>query len=250
MHVPKHYKSLTEIARHYNKQLGHWRNYPVSKNAIQIFKERNPDIKDPIIVNRGKGKNLGTWAHPELAAAFTAWCDPSFIGFQQKIISMAESNARVESALTDRQELAIKMGLHRKLFGSRPIGAIGKKLNDDALFPSEIAKNAEKIYIELFFKYEPLDRVLDVVERYQPTAKGGELVVRPSDAIESVIRECELTLAQESALTVDRVASTKYRIEYGGKKKELDIPVLKNHSDWFDFAATVDRENMAMGIPQ
>lgn len=250
MHIPKDYKNISKIAKSNGRKLSDWANRPVGGKKIAAFKERNPDIENPIIVVRGKGKQQGTWAHPELAAIFAVWCDPSFPGFQQKIISIAESNTRVESALTDRQESAIKMGLHRKLFGSRTIGAIGNSRKLNAIDPDETRGGVEELYIELFFKYESLNHVLDVVDRYQPSGKGGQLVVRPSDAIESVIRECELTLTQESALTIDRVASTKYCIEYGGKKKEFDIPVLKNQSDWINFVTTVDRENMAMGIPQ
>jgi hypothetical protein len=46
------------------------------------------------------------------------------------------------------------------------------------------------------------------------------------------------------------VSSTKYLITYAGKKKELDIPELKNLSDWNKFAWAVDEARMAIRVPQ
>jgi hypothetical protein len=84
MNVPDNYKNLREIASASQKSLSNWADKPSGKNAIAAFAKSHPEIENPIITKRGKGG--GTYAHPELAAIFAAWCDPQFPGFQQKVI--------------------------------------------------------------------------------------------------------------------------------------------------------------------
>lgn len=84
MNVPDNYKNLREIASASQKSLSNWVDKPSGKNAIAAFAKSHPEIENPIITKRGKGG--GTYAHPELAAIFAAWCDPQFPGFQQKVI--------------------------------------------------------------------------------------------------------------------------------------------------------------------
>jgi KilA-N domain len=85
MDIPVSYKNLTEIAKLANKQLGSWLNRKSGKAAISKFAESHPGIESPVVVKEGKGG--GTYAHPELAAIFVAWCDPQFPGFQHKDIT-------------------------------------------------------------------------------------------------------------------------------------------------------------------
>ena len=76
--IPENYKNLSEIARSTGKELRSWINRKTGKDAIVTFKASHPDIESPVITIRGRGKEQGTWAHPELAAIFAAWCDPRF----------------------------------------------------------------------------------------------------------------------------------------------------------------------------
>lgn len=74
--IPDGYESLTEIANYNNKQLSTWVSRKVGLDAIAEFARLNPGI-EPIIKKEGKGG--GTYAHPELAAIFKVWCDPSYV---------------------------------------------------------------------------------------------------------------------------------------------------------------------------
>ena len=76
MNIPPEYKNLSTIAKASGKRLDSWVNYPVGKKAISDFKLKYPEIDEPLVTKKGKGG--GTWAHPELAAIFAAWCDPQF----------------------------------------------------------------------------------------------------------------------------------------------------------------------------
>jgi|GEM_PF-3516928 len=76
--IPENYKNLSEIARSTGKELRSWINRKTGKDAIVKFNESHPDIENPVITIRGRGKEQGTWAHPELAAIFAAWCNPRF----------------------------------------------------------------------------------------------------------------------------------------------------------------------------
>jgi KilA-N domain len=76
MNIPNEYKNLSAIAKASGKRLNNWVNYPVGKRAINDFKLKYPKIDQPLVTKQGKGG--GTWAHPELAAIFTAWCNPRF----------------------------------------------------------------------------------------------------------------------------------------------------------------------------
>ena len=79
--IPENYKNLAQIALLAGKELRSWINRKTGKDAIAKFKQSHPEIEHPIIVVRGRGKGQGTYAHPELAAIFAAWCDPMFTGY-------------------------------------------------------------------------------------------------------------------------------------------------------------------------
>ncbi len=76
MNIPNEYKNLSAIAKASGKRLGNWVNYPVGRKAIADFKLKYPEIDEPLVTKKGRGG--GTWGHPELAAIFAAWCNPSF----------------------------------------------------------------------------------------------------------------------------------------------------------------------------
>jgi KilA-N domain len=76
MDIPSHYKNLSAIAKASGTRLNNWVNRSVGKEAIADFKLKYPEIDSPLITKKGRGG--GTWAHPELAAVFAAWCDPRF----------------------------------------------------------------------------------------------------------------------------------------------------------------------------
>ena len=92
MRYPPSYKNLREIANSKNIRLDSWMNQPIGKNAIKSFIESHPEIDNPIITKRGKGG--GTYAHPELAAIFIAWCDPAFIAELVKQNSILKEKIR------------------------------------------------------------------------------------------------------------------------------------------------------------
>jgi KilA-N domain len=76
MNIPNEYKSLSEIAKASEKRLNNWVNRSEGKKAIADFKLKYPKVEYPLVTKQGKGG--GTWAHPELAAIFAAWCNPRF----------------------------------------------------------------------------------------------------------------------------------------------------------------------------
>jgi hypothetical protein len=78
MNIPPNYKNLTNIAKVSQVQLNNWIGRAVGKRAVLEFHQSHPDILHPIIVVKGRSVDRGTWAHPELAAIFAAWCDPRF----------------------------------------------------------------------------------------------------------------------------------------------------------------------------
>jgi KilA-N domain len=87
MNIPNEYKNLSTIAKASGKRLNNWVNYPVGKKVIADFKLKYPEIEQPLVTKQGKGG--GTWAHPELAAIFAAWCNPMFTA------QVIEQNAQV-----------------------------------------------------------------------------------------------------------------------------------------------------------
>jgi KilA-N domain len=76
MNIPIEYKNLSTIAKASGKRLGSWIDRSVGKDALAEFQLKHPEIDSPLITKKGRGG--GTWAHPELAAVFAAWCDPQF----------------------------------------------------------------------------------------------------------------------------------------------------------------------------
>jgi hypothetical protein len=78
MNIPPNYKNLTNIAKVSQVQLNNWIGRAVGKRAVLEFHQSHPDILHPIIVVKGRSVDRGTWAHPELAAIFAAWCNPQF----------------------------------------------------------------------------------------------------------------------------------------------------------------------------
>jgi hypothetical protein len=95
MNVPLNYKNLTNIAKVSQVQLNNWIGRSVGKRAVLEFRQSHPDILHPIIVVKGRSVDRGTWAHPELAAIFAAWCNPRFTA------EVVEQNAQ----LRDQNEL-------------------------------------------------------------------------------------------------------------------------------------------------
>jgi KilA-N domain len=76
MNIPIEYKNLSTIAKASGKRLGSWIDRSVGKDALAEFQLKHPEIDSPLITKKGRGG--GTWAHPELAAVFAAWCNPQF----------------------------------------------------------------------------------------------------------------------------------------------------------------------------
>jgi KilA-N domain len=89
MNIPVNYKNLTNIAKASQVQLNNWLGRSVGKQAIFEFRHTHPGILNPIIVVKGRSVDRGTWAHPELAAVFAAWCNPSFTA------QVVEQNAQI-----------------------------------------------------------------------------------------------------------------------------------------------------------
>jgi KilA-N domain len=98
--IPENYKNLSEIARSTGKELRSWINRKTGKDAIVKFNASHPDIENPVITIRGRGKEQGTWAHPELAAIFAAWCDPLFTAMvTEQNVQLKEQNALLKEKI-------------------------------------------------------------------------------------------------------------------------------------------------------
>ena len=70
----------------------------MGKKAIADFKLKYPEIDNPIVTKQGKGG--GTWAHPELAAIFAAWCNPGFTAkVVEQNIQLKEQNALLKEKI-------------------------------------------------------------------------------------------------------------------------------------------------------
>jgi KilA-N domain len=101
--IPENYKNLSAIARSTGKELRSWINRKTGKDAIVKFNESHPDIENPVITIRGRGKEQGTWAHPELAAVFAAWCDPQFTAEVVKQNELLKEKIRTFQVITPAQ---------------------------------------------------------------------------------------------------------------------------------------------------
>ncbi len=93
MNIPNEYRNLSVIAKASEKRLNDWVNRSVGKKALADFKLKYPEIDEPLVIKKGRGG--GTWAHPELAAIFAAWCNPWFT------VKVVEQNIQ----LKDQNEL-------------------------------------------------------------------------------------------------------------------------------------------------
>jgi hypothetical protein len=132
--IPENYKNLSAIARSTGKELRSWINRKTGKDAIVKFNESHPDIENPVITIRGRGKEQGTWAHPELAAVFAAWCDPQFTAevvkqnelLKEKIRTFqVNTPAEIESARDEAEEVK-RMAYQAKDKGTEEIELIAK----------------------------------------------------------------------------------------------------------------------------
>jgi KilA-N domain len=98
MNIPTEYKNLSTIAKASGKRLDSWVNYPVGKKAIVDFNLKYPEIEQPLVTKKGKGG--GTWAHPELAAIFAAWCNPTFTAeVVEQNVQLKEQNALLKEKI-------------------------------------------------------------------------------------------------------------------------------------------------------
>jgi hypothetical protein len=98
MNIPNEYKNLSEIAKASGTRLDNWIDRSVGKKAIADFKLKYPEIDRPLVVKKGKGG--GTWGHPELAAIFAAWCNPSFTAeVIQQNAELKEQNALLKEKI-------------------------------------------------------------------------------------------------------------------------------------------------------
>lgn len=73
------YVSLTDMAKASDKQVAKY----LENQSTKLFLEGlSQDIRIPlsslIRIVKGKGKQQGTWAHPEIAIDFAQWCSVSF----------------------------------------------------------------------------------------------------------------------------------------------------------------------------
>jgi hypothetical protein len=116
--IPENYKNLSEIARSTGKELRSWINRKTGKDAIVKFNASHPDIENPVITIRGRGKEQGTWAHPELAAIFAAWCDPLFtaiiteqnVQLKEQNVQLKEQNALLKEKIRTFQPNTKQLG--------------------------------------------------------------------------------------------------------------------------------------------
>jgi hypothetical protein len=112
MNIPNEYKNLSAIAKASGKRLSNWVNRSEGKKAIVDFKLKYPEIDLALVTKQGKGG--GTWAHPELAAVFAAWCNPMFTA------EIVEQNVQTEY----RNLSAVAKASRKRLddWVNRPVG--------------------------------------------------------------------------------------------------------------------------------
>jgi hypothetical protein len=240
MKIPDDYINLSDLAAKHGKVLRTWANYPVGKKKIAAFAASHPDIKEPLITKRGKGG--GTYAHPELAAIFAVWCDPSFAGFQQKMINMAAQT--MKKSLTKDRELAFKKALYGKLFGQLP------KSKPGDLSRENFQNSWAIISLELFFENESAYNILNMLDRYEPESAAIQLSTSKDSVLSIALKQSGLTRIQQKCLIANHVKSDHILIEYNGCSTKLDIPKLKNANDWVEFAESIAEKKATIGVLQ
>jgi KilA-N domain len=139
MNIPTEYKNLSAIAKASGKRLDSWINYPVGKKAIIDFKLKYPEIDNPLVTKQGKGG--GTWAHPELAAIFAAWCNPAFTAqvveqniqlkeqnalLKEKILTFQVNTTAQIASVQDEAEKVKKLAYHAEIKTEAEIELIAK----------------------------------------------------------------------------------------------------------------------------
>ena len=73
------YTSLTDMAKAAGKLVADYLKTDSSQAYFQgLSDDMNIPISSLIRIVQGKGKNQGTWAHPEIAIDFAKWCNVSF----------------------------------------------------------------------------------------------------------------------------------------------------------------------------
>jgi hypothetical protein len=110
--IPSNYVNISQIAKKSGKRLTNWMHQKIGKEQIERFTMNNPSIENPIVSIKGRCKNRGTYAHPELAAIFSAWCDPDFAGFQQKSVRQIDKlDMELEEAFkeADRRDRSFRV---------------------------------------------------------------------------------------------------------------------------------------------
>lgn len=154
MTIPSHYINLGTIAKSANKKTTDWTRQDPGKSQIAQFERNRPEIARPLIKLRGR--NGGTWAHPELAAIFAAWCRVEFAGYQQQYIRVLESKAETDrEGLSEKSELLFRNYMHETVMG---FGFVGKsKVGSKTLYNESPHEFYARNKMESYYATTPLE---------------------------------------------------------------------------------------------
>lgn len=156
--IPEGYINLTEMACKSGKDLKDWANRGVGRKAIAMFSSCYPEIERPVIAKKGKGGC--TWAHPEIAAMFAAWCDLSYAALLQRFVMTERPKKPFElSDLHPLAEIQFRNALHERVYGYGCMDGQGMTRKQlDRMDYSEILSRLES---RQYYRETPLDELID-----------------------------------------------------------------------------------------
>lgn len=84
---PDGYVSLTDMAKIHNKFVADYFKLDSTKAYLEALSmDMNYPLSSLTRVVKGKGKQQGTWAHPEVAIDFAQWCSPTFKVWANRVL--------------------------------------------------------------------------------------------------------------------------------------------------------------------
>ena len=106
------YVSLTDMAKASDKQVAKY----LENQSTKLFLEGlSQDLRIPlsslIRVVKGKGKQQGTWAHPEVAIDFAQWCSVPFRIWANRTLrgAITQSNPEPKRAIADYSDRIVDL---------------------------------------------------------------------------------------------------------------------------------------------
>ena len=105
------YCNLNDMAKPFGKRLGNWMRLKGTQKLFQAFRD-DPSYggAEPVVTSKGGYESYGldcvtdrgTFAHPDIAILFAAWCDPGFALWMARQARNLVVSRRGELALLHR----------------------------------------------------------------------------------------------------------------------------------------------------